>query len=177
MIQTNKRVESVEHTSHGIRVTLSDGSVEEGDIVIGADGVHSKVRDFMWDYASEIGATSIVEADKNAFFTEIGGMFGVSNQKDEFGLSQGESNVTYGYRTSKLIFTQPGKVYWAIMYPVEKSRPPKSLRVSDADMEEMAARLGDLPVTEKVKFRDLWLNRTRAGLIVSGEMRVCQNSI
>jgi 2-polyprenyl-6-methoxyphenol hydroxylase-like FAD-dependent oxidoreductase len=39
-IQTNKRLERIEHTETGVRVHLSDGTIEEGDIVIGADGVH-----------------------------------------------------------------------------------------------------------------------------------------
>jgi FAD dependent monooxygenase len=39
-IQTSKRLERIEHTDTGVHVHLSDGTIEEGDMVIGADGVH-----------------------------------------------------------------------------------------------------------------------------------------
>lgn len=45
----NKRVDKVEHGENGVKVTTSDGSEYEGDIVVGADGVWSKVRSMMWD--------------------------------------------------------------------------------------------------------------------------------
>lgn len=49
MIRLNKRVENTEHTVNGVRVLLTDDTIEEGDIVIGADGVHSIVRSQMWE--------------------------------------------------------------------------------------------------------------------------------
>ncbi|ORY55677.1 uncharacterized protein BCR38DRAFT_491018 [Pseudomassariella vexata] len=44
-IKTNATVVDIETHDHGVRVLLSDGSVEEGSIVIGADGVHSTTPD------------------------------------------------------------------------------------------------------------------------------------
>ena len=44
----NKAVVSIEDDEHGVKVTTKDGSVYEGDIVIGADGVWSTVRQAMW---------------------------------------------------------------------------------------------------------------------------------
>lgn len=49
MIKLNKRVEIIEHTVNGVRVLIIDGTIEEGDIVIGADGVYSIVRSQMWE--------------------------------------------------------------------------------------------------------------------------------
>ena len=49
MIKLNKRVEIIEHTVNGVRVLIIDGTIEEGDIVIGADGVHSIFRSQMWE--------------------------------------------------------------------------------------------------------------------------------
>jgi len=46
---TNKRVDKVEQGDNGVKVTTSDGSEYEGDIVVGADGVWSKVRNMMWN--------------------------------------------------------------------------------------------------------------------------------
>lgn len=35
-----------------VRVVLSDGREFTGDLVVGADGVHSKMRELMWDMAN-----------------------------------------------------------------------------------------------------------------------------
>lgn len=43
-IRLNARVEGVEQDAGGVRVTLADGSVETADLLVGADGVHSRVR-------------------------------------------------------------------------------------------------------------------------------------
>lgn len=51
---TNKRIERIEMEENGpVRVYAQDGSVYQGDIVVGADGVHSTVRREMWRIANE----------------------------------------------------------------------------------------------------------------------------
>ncbi len=52
-IKTGKRVCDVIDREDGVTVYLTDGSVEEGDILIGCDGVHSTVRELMWRDANE----------------------------------------------------------------------------------------------------------------------------
>ena len=44
-VVTNSKVESVEESSHGVTVRTSQGKVYMGQVVAGADGVHSRVRD------------------------------------------------------------------------------------------------------------------------------------
>jgi 2-polyprenyl-6-methoxyphenol hydroxylase-like FAD-dependent oxidoreductase len=43
-ILLNKKVIAVELLDEGVRVRCEDGSVFEGSIVVGADGIHSRVR-------------------------------------------------------------------------------------------------------------------------------------
>jgi 2-polyprenyl-6-methoxyphenol hydroxylase-like FAD-dependent oxidoreductase len=52
-ILTKKRVEKVEMTDDGVVVTTSDKSFYKGDILVGADGIHSSVRGEMWRIANE----------------------------------------------------------------------------------------------------------------------------
>lgn len=47
----NKRVATVTQRASSIGVTLKDGSSHFGDIVVGADGIHSTVRSEMWRIA------------------------------------------------------------------------------------------------------------------------------
>jgi 2-polyprenyl-6-methoxyphenol hydroxylase-like FAD-dependent oxidoreductase len=44
----NKRVEKIEESDDGVSVTTSDGDTFSGDMLVGADGVHSIVREAMW---------------------------------------------------------------------------------------------------------------------------------
>jgi len=43
-VQWDKKVERVEHSDSGVAVYFSDGTSARGDILVGADGVHSPVR-------------------------------------------------------------------------------------------------------------------------------------
>ena len=46
-VKTGKRIVDIKEDKNGVQVILDDGTSESGDIVIGADGVHSFVRDHM----------------------------------------------------------------------------------------------------------------------------------
>jgi 6-hydroxynicotinate 3-monooxygenase len=47
VVRFGKKLTSVEDTGNDVRMTFADGSVETADIVIGADGVNSKIRDHL----------------------------------------------------------------------------------------------------------------------------------
>lgn len=51
-IRTGKRVVDVVDNEDGVSVKLDDGTTEEGDVLIGCDGVHSTVRELMWRNAN-----------------------------------------------------------------------------------------------------------------------------
>ncbi|MGA5542507.1 FAD-dependent oxidoreductase [Mycobacterium sp. NPDC051198] len=46
-IRCNAQVVGVANGSHGVRLDFADGSCAEGDLVIGADGLHSKIREIV----------------------------------------------------------------------------------------------------------------------------------
>lgn len=47
-VLTKKRVSEVNLVDSGVHVRTADGDLFEGDIIVGADGIHSTVRDEMW---------------------------------------------------------------------------------------------------------------------------------
>ena len=60
----NKVVRDIEDIPNGVRVVLGDGTVEEGDIVVGCDGVNSAVRRLMWERAKKTIPECVCEAEE-----------------------------------------------------------------------------------------------------------------
>lgn len=60
-----KKVTKVIETQNGVRVTLADGSYEEGDVVVGCDGVRSMVREKIWEMADKLAPQLISDREKN----------------------------------------------------------------------------------------------------------------
>lgn len=66
-VLTNKRVLSVDHLANGIRVRCEDGTEFTGDIVAGADGVHSRIRREMWRHAERNNALGYLKKDQEGW--------------------------------------------------------------------------------------------------------------
>ncbi len=65
-ILMNKSVKSVQEDEDGVEVFCHDGTSERGDIVLGCDGVHSKVRQTMWENAAKLEPTLITASEKKS---------------------------------------------------------------------------------------------------------------
>jgi len=70
-VKIGNGVTAITESADGVKVFLADGSVEEGDIVVGCDGVNSSVRQLMWDNANAAVPNTITSEEKrceNNFF-------------------------------------------------------------------------------------------------------------
>lgn len=61
-----KEVIRVESSDNGIMAITRDGSYYEGDLIVGADGIHSKVRSEMWRLADARRPGHISTREKNS---------------------------------------------------------------------------------------------------------------
>lgn len=60
-VLTRKRVDNVDFVGEGVVVKTTDGSSYQGDILVGADGIHSTVREEMWRLAQKMSPGWIAE--------------------------------------------------------------------------------------------------------------------
>lgn len=60
----NKQVTEVVESKDGVEVFFADGTSEKGDVVVGSDGVHSAVRQAMWDHANAAEPGTITVQEK-----------------------------------------------------------------------------------------------------------------
>lgn len=62
-IKTGCAVTGISDSEDGVRVFLADGSHEDGDMVIGCDGVASRVRQIMWYNANKTIPNTITDGE------------------------------------------------------------------------------------------------------------------
>jgi 2-polyprenyl-6-methoxyphenol hydroxylase-like FAD-dependent oxidoreductase len=60
----NKRVKGIEYVNSKPVVSCTDGTIYHGDVIVGADGVHSVTRSEMWRLAEADALGSIPLKDK-----------------------------------------------------------------------------------------------------------------
>lgn len=65
-IHLNKAVTHVEQNDAGAKVHTEDGEVYEGDIVVGADGIHSKTLREMWRMMDEPIVNGIAQSESQS---------------------------------------------------------------------------------------------------------------
>ncbi|KAL8873421.1 MAG: hypothetical protein Q9174_001116 [Haloplaca sp. 1 TL-2023] len=153
-IVTGKRVRHVVDNEEEAYVELGDGSVERGDIIVGCDGVHSTVRQGMWDIANRTIPNFITPQEKES----------IAPQQPGIGTNDMVFLCNQGYTFQFL--TQPDKIYFMIHHKLpEAVRAPNRIRYTDEDAEIVAAKFADHPVSDSLVFGDLWRNRVRGHLI------------
>ncbi|KAH7304208.1 FAD binding domain protein [Stachybotrys elegans] len=162
-VHFNKKVVRTTETRDSVEVFFADGTSEKGDIIVGADGVHSVVREAMWDYANSVSPGLITVEEKKSIMTNWTCLFGygpgIPNQRNELSVTSFDGQRCF------LVATQPDKtfffVFWKPVKPWSRYARPK---YTAADAETAAASVAELPVNETMVFAELWKKRYRAQL-------------
>lgn len=126
-IQTGRRLLRVEEVQGGVRAHFDDGQFEEGDIIIGADGVSSRVRQFIAP-AVRAEFTGLIGAGGYAQVPDLAPTPGV--QRFVFGRC-----AFFGY-----LVREDGTVYW--FANASAAQPPSLDRAVDSAL--VLAQLRDL---------------------------------
>ncbi|EAQ92008.1 hypothetical protein CHGG_00243 [Chaetomium globosum CBS 148.51] len=163
-IKTSSGVKSIKETPEGVEVTLVNGDVETGDMVIGADGVYSMVRSVMWEQANKATPGLITVQEKTSIKTQWKSLIGVTPNIPELG--DRDVTVVNGTGRSLLALSQPDRAYFFFIFRVDEPFTwPKRANYTDQDAEDLAQQFADHPVSDTLLFGELWKRRTRGTLI------------
>ncbi|ETS77258.1 hypothetical protein PFICI_11132 [Pestalotiopsis fici W106-1] len=159
-VLAGKRVMDIETKSDGVRVHCSDGSVHEGSIVIGADGVHSRTRRAMRKLALEEDPLREWDAE-TPFLTSYKCVWCSFPRPD--GSVPGDGFNTHNTDKSTMYISGHDRS-WIFLY--EKLPEPTRERrsYSEKEAEDFAATFADYPITDTLKVKDALPNRMTAGM-------------
>ncbi|KXS10244.1 FAD/NAD(P)-binding domain-containing protein [Gonapodya prolifera JEL478] len=155
-VLTQVKINSIDQTDEGVTVTCADGTVYTGDVVVGADGVHSFVRGEMWRSMEKDDPTLLPPGEKTAITVTFSAMFGIA--KDVPGVEAGgvymahqeqSQLMTVGGKDGRcffFIFKRLGKVYTA----------PDLPKFTEADRDQVAEFHRNHKVNEVATFGNIW---------------------
>ncbi|TLS26765.1 hypothetical protein PpBr36_04822 [Pyricularia pennisetigena] len=152
----NKRVVKVTTSDAGASVETKDGSIYHGDIVIGADGIKSTVRQEMWRNAAEASPGYFPGSDSmKQLPIEHKCLFGIS--KPHKAMPAGKSAYVVGRAHSYLLIGGPGgRVYYFLFVKLpEKLWGDKTPKYSDEDARALARQYSDELVLPNCTFGEL----------------------
>ncbi|KAL3440368.1 hypothetical protein BJX65DRAFT_290643 [Aspergillus insuetus] len=162
-LHTNNGIVGYEETEDGVMVTTQDGTTHHGSILVGADGVHSRVREMM---AQKTATTDAKQASQllEGFTSQFNCVFGVS--KNNGFLPDGTVHNTYNRGHSGIVAAGvPGLAFWFFFVKaVEETRMPNCPRFNDEDAEGVMREYGSAQAGPGYTFRDLWDARVKASM-------------
>ncbi|KAJ5096787.1 hypothetical protein N7456_007508 [Penicillium angulare] len=156
-----------EENSQGVIVTTDDGKEHHGHMLIGADGIHSRVRKLM---ADKISATnqSLGQEISEAFTSEYNCIFAVS-RNDPANPFLPDAMVHNAYHKDHSAVAAAGVhglVFWFLFIKASgTTRTPDCPRFTDDDAESSIQKYGGSLVGPGYTVEDLWNARVKSTMV------------
>ncbi|KAL2847550.1 monooxygenase [Aspergillus pseudoustus] len=152
---TDKRVATVRHLDDAVEVTTTDGSTYHGDILVGTDGVHSRVRQEMVRHATEQGVAQDytedhkIPAKYECLFGASTAVAGIPRGYLGFGVNEGFSYI---------IGTGPeDRVYWCLTEKMDRTLFGTDIpKFSKEDEDRFVDKHLNDKITADVRLADLY---------------------
>ncbi|KAF4626260.1 hypothetical protein G7Y89_g11898 [Cudoniella acicularis] len=163
-IQLKSRVDHIKSIEGGIQVTTNDGKSYEGDFVLGADGIHSNVRQEMRRIADVTNPKYFEPGEEDTVPCYYQYSYGIAQHVDSW--PGREQCFTAGRGKSFVVVSGPGdRCYWFlfIKLPVVKhgTEIPKYSKEDEARFVEEHA---SLKIKENLNFGQVYAKRLTSTL-------------
>ncbi|KAK2768873.1 hypothetical protein FQN54_000733 [Arachnomyces sp. PD_36] len=168
-VRAQKRVVKIYHEQSAVCVMTKDGDVYRGDLVVGADGVHSITRSELWRIAKTEQPGMIMSQETSALSSKYSVTFGLSASVP--GIKPGEQITRFHENMSILVFgAKFGLLGWAIIRTLDRKHIyPNAPRFGQDDAIANGEALRDLHILRGVKFGDIWDRRTTLSMTALDE--------
>lgn len=163
-ILTGQKFVSAELDDEGVTAVCANGSTYRGTFLLGADGIHSKVRTVMrsWGNKYEPGVFDEKEEDEVPCYYKCS--FGIAIDVPNW--VGGEQHIVTGPERSQLVVSGPdNRVYWFLFEKLPETRYGKDIpRYSKKDEEDFVKKNANVPITESITFGQVFASRLTSTL-------------
>ncbi|OOQ88357.1 3-hydroxybenzoate 6-hydroxylase 1 [Penicillium brasilianum] len=155
--KTSLRVVSANESSDGVELALSDGHSITADLVIGADGVRSCIRE-----AIDMSRTEWHSEANEYINTQFACVYGISGAIQ--GIVEGDCFSVYRPEATVLIFTgRNGTIFWFVFEDLGQTYGLSTTpRYTNDDFDALCDSIAHLRLTASVRFGDVYGNRSVA---------------
>lgn len=160
----NKAVTGIDLVKGGVNVTTADGSTYSGSIVVGADGIHSKVRSIMRALGTRLQPGYFDPDEEEQVPCYYRCSFGIAQHVP--GWVAGEQNIVSGRGHSQLVVSGPDdRVYWFLFERLPTVKYGKDIpKYTAQDEAEFIKANASRAITEKVTFGQVFAKRLQSTL-------------
>lgn len=172
-IRANSGVVSFVESAEGVEVTTESGEIVKGDILIGADGVHSAIRGLLADKLDSTDADAAQQM-RECFVSTYHAIFATSrNMNAKGGLFLPERmvhNVYYQGLSGVAAAGVRDLVFWFLFVKSDKvTKSPNTPRFTEEQTLATIAKYGDHALGSGYTFKDLWDSRIKANMVALEE--------
>lgn len=169
-LRTQTCVTSFTETENGVEVVTDKGKTIKGDILLGADGIHSTIRNLMAEKLA-ISNAAVSKEMQTGFTSTCHCIFGTSKNAKvsdgkQFLPNGGVQNVYYRGHSGIAAVGVPGLVFWFLFFKSDKeTRMPGIPRFTEEETEATIAKYGGSALGPGYTFKDLWDSRVKANML------------